>query len=298
MTAAPSLKVGDHTVEINVDGQSRNYLVHIPKQPKPRTGWPVVLVFHGGGIDAARMLQFCGMNDKSDEAGFVVVYPNGSGRLKKVLTFNGGNCCGYAQRNNIDDVKFVDTLLDDLQQKLPLDKRRVYATGMSNGAIMSYLLASKLSHRIAAIAPVAGPMGTEECSPKRAVPVCHFHGVDDRNAPFDGGIGPRSLTKTVFHSVDHSIHKWIQANGCRKVPTITQMPTKTDDGTKVTRYIYGGGKHNTEVVLYKIAGGGHTWPGHSSPIKKLGVTTMNIDANDIMWDFFKRHRLGERTDCG
>src|SRR5262249_41276708 len=149
--------------------------------------FPVVLAFHGGGSNAGQMVRFSGLNDKADQAGFLVVYPNGTGRLEQALTWNGGNCCGYAMLNKVDDGAFVRALLDDLGKVAKVDAKRVYATGMSNGAILAYRLASELSDRIAAIAPVSGPMGTEKCNPTRPVPVLHFHGTDDDFAPFKGG---------------------------------------------------------------------------------------------------------------
>src|SRR5262249_28453659 len=159
-----------------------------------------------------------------------------------LLTFNGGNCCGYAKENKIDDVAFVRALLDDLEKTVNVDKKRVYATGMSNGAIMSYLLASELSDRIAAIAPVGGPIGTAECQPNRPEPVIHFHGTDDQFAPFKGGKGAKSVSQTDFYSVDHSIKAWIKADGCPEQGKTETLPDKARDGTTITRTTYGPGR--------------------------------------------------------
>ncbi len=164
----------------------------------------MVLAFYGGGANASNMVVYSGLNEKADDAGFIVVYPSGTGRLEKILTFNGGNCCGYVMNNQIDDVEFTRMVLDDLATAANIDPKRVFATGMSNGGIMSYLLASELSDRIAAIAPVGGPMGTESCKPKRPVSVIHFHGTEDECAPFHGGRG-KGVPGTDFYSVEHSI---------------------------------------------------------------------------------------------
>ena len=115
-----------------------------------------------------------------------------------MLTWNGGNCCGYAQWNKVDDVGFTRALLDDLAKVVNVDAKRVFATGISNGGIMCYRLASELSDRIAAIAPVAGTMGTKTCNPKRPVSVMHFHGTDDKFLPFKGGIGTRAWLGLMF----------------------------------------------------------------------------------------------------
>jgi len=190
----------------------------------------------------------------------------------------------------VDDVAFTRALLDDLAKVAKVDAKRVYATGMSNGAIMAYRLASELSDRMAAIAPVAGPMGTEKCSPKRPVPVMHFHGTEDQNAPFKGGKG-KGISGTDFYSVDHSIKAWIKANGCKEEPTTVKLPQKVDDGTTVEIKTYGDGKDGSEVVLVVIEGGGHTWPGREPRLKMLGKSTKNASANDLMWEFFKKHSM-------
>lgn len=123
------------------------------------------------------------------------------------------------------------TRRDDLGKAAKVDAKRVFATGMSNGAIITYRLASELSDRIAAVAPVSGPMGTEKCEPKRPVPVIHFHGTDDQFAPFKGGKGEKSLSGTNFYSVEHSIRAWMKANGCKEEPTTEELPDKAKDGT-------------------------------------------------------------------
>jgi polyhydroxybutyrate depolymerase len=282
---------GEHTRQLTVDRRERSYVVHVPEAATPPAAWPVVLAFHGGGTNAETMIRFSGLSQKADTAGFVAVYPNGSGRLPRALTFNGGNCCGHALRHGVDDVKFVGELLDDLATVLPVDERRVFATGMSNGAMLCYLLAGQMADRIAAIAPVAGPMGTPSCSPARPVPVVHFHGTADEFAPYNGGRGRRSRTGVKFFSVEHTVSTWVKANGANPRPAVTQLPLKYVDGTRVTRTQYGAGHGSAEVVLYTIHEGGHTWPGRETPLKFLGKATLNISANDLMWTFFQRHPL-------
>jgi polyhydroxybutyrate depolymerase len=288
---ADHLAPGDHRRSLTVDGLERTYFVHIPKRLGNDELFPVVLAFHGGGSDAEQMIAFSDLNSQADRAGFVAVYPNGAGRVEGVRTWNAGNCCGYAQRHQIDDVKFIRQLLDDLANAIRVDVTRIYATGMSNGAMMSYRLAAEMSEKIAAIAPVGGPMGTEDCSPSLPVPICHFHGTDDQFAPFTGGRGARSLSRTNFYSVEHTLQRWITANGCRTEPTVTQLPAQIDDGTTITKTVYAGGKDGVEVVLYTIHGGGHTWPGRQPLLRYLGPSTRNLSANEVMWEFFTRfHR--------
>jgi polyhydroxybutyrate depolymerase len=151
------LTAGDHTRTLWVGDLDRRYRIYIPAKYDASKPTPVVLVYHGGGGNPEGMIKLCGVNAKSDQAGFIVVYPFGTGRFEdSLLTFNGGECCGYAMQNNVDDVGFTRALLDDLEGIVNVDKDRVFATGLSNGGIMSHYLASELSDRIAAIAPVGG----------------------------------------------------------------------------------------------------------------------------------------------
>ncbi len=285
------LAPGDQTRTIAVGKLERTFLVHVPPKHDGVKPLPVVLIFHGGASNSEQMVRFCGLNEKADEEGFLAVYPSGSGRLPWALTWNGGNCCGYAAAQNIDDVAFVRAVLDDLAASAKIDSKRIYATGMSNGAIFCYRLADELSDRIAAIAPVSGTMGSETCHPARPAPVIHFHGTADEFVLFGGGAGPKSFSKTNFFSVEHTIRQWVKADGCSDEPTITELPDKAHDGTTVTLKSFGRGKADAEVILYVIEGGGHTWPGRTPRIDLLGKSTKNISANNLMWEFFDKHPL-------
>ena len=236
-------------------------------------------------MNGPMMAWFTGLSRKADEAGFIAVYPNGTGRFSS-FTWNGGNCCGSAMRNNVDDVAFINALLDDLMGSYLVDPRRIYVTGISNGGTMAYRLGSELSDRIAAIAPVAGAVGTEITQLKRPVSVLHVHGTLDEYVPFVGGKGKRSIYGTQYCSVDESIRSWVQLNGCEENPKIDLL-SKSGDEMTVTRKTYAAGKDGAEVVLVTIEGGGHTWPGMRSPGQILGESALNISANDLMWDFFE-----------
>jgi polyhydroxybutyrate depolymerase len=127
LLAADPLAPGDHSRTLQVDGRIRSYLVHV--RPRAEQPTPVVLSFHGGGSNAEGLVRFCGLNEKADKEGFIVVYPSGTGWLN-MLTWNGGNCCGYAMNNKVDDVAFVRALLDELAKVVNVDPKRVYATGI------------------------------------------------------------------------------------------------------------------------------------------------------------------------
>jgi polyhydroxybutyrate depolymerase len=281
-----SLPPGDHDCTVRVGPRLRKYLLHVPKTDHPPARWPVVLCFHGGGSNPRQMVDFTGLSEAADRHAFAVVYPAGTGMIEAALTWNAGNCCGRALKEKVDEIAFVTALLDDLEQRLPVDPRRIYATGMSNGAMMCYLVANQLSERIAAIAPVAGPMGTETCEPARPVPIIHFHGTADEFAPFAGGIGRKSISKTNFYSVEHTIAQWVKANRCDPAPVIEEFRRGS---THFTRCTYRpADESGAEVMLYKIHNLGHTWPGRESRFKALGATTKDIDATKIMWEFFSR----------
>jgi polyhydroxybutyrate depolymerase len=299
MTTDQPLTPGDSIRLLQVGSLDRSYRVHLPPQYDASKPAPIVLAFHGGASNAAQMVRFCGLSDKADEAGFICVYPNGTGRMHGAFTWNGGNCCGYARQNQIDDVAFVRALLSELNQVAAIDRKRVFATGMSNGAIFSYRLAAEMADQIAAIAPVAGSMGTETCNPKRPVPVIHFHGTDDDFCPFEGGRGRKSVSGTDHFSVDHTMRAWIAADGCPAEPRVERVENmreagggrQEDEPGGVVRISYGPGRDSAEVVLYKIEGGGHTWPGRHPRLFFLGHSTKIISANDLMWEFFQRHPM-------
>jgi polyhydroxybutyrate depolymerase len=279
------------TRSITVGGRRRRYYVHVPPGHDPEAPAPVVLALHGATMNGPMMAWFTGLNATADEAGFLAVYPDGTGRRGSYF-WNGGPDTGPAAEDRVDDVAFVRAVLDDLARTDRVDPRRVYATGLSNGAFMAYRLAAELSDRIAAVAPVAGTMGAIDCRPTRPVPVLHVHGTEDEYVPFAGGRGPRSLTGSDYRSVEDTIRAWVTANGCRGEPAVEDLPDTARDGTTVTTTTYGGGRDGAEVVLVTVHGGGHTWPGRDPRAKVLGRPTRNVSANDLIWDFFRRHPMG------
>ncbi|AGA31222.1 extracellular catalytic domain type 1 short-chain-length polyhydroxyalkanoate depolymerase [Singulisphaera acidiphila] len=284
--AAAPLPPGDHLRVLTIGEQTRSYLVHIPPSHDPKQPAPVVLAFHSAVMNGPLMARYSGLSEKANQAGFVAVYPNGTGRSNLLLFWDAGG----VRAQPSDDVGFVAKLLDDLATVVNVDPNRVFATGMSNGAMMCYRLASELSDRIAAIAPVAGTMATETCRPLRPVPVMHFHGTHDPLVLFHGP-DERTPKDLFFKSVESSIQSWAIANGCPSPPMIAKAPDLANDGTSVSITTYGPGKEGAEVILYAIEGGGHTWPGRTTtvPLPGLGKSTKDISASDLIWEFFQRH---------
>jgi polyhydroxybutyrate depolymerase len=286
VVSAHMLPSGDHSRELRVGDQVRSYQLHIPSSYQAGTPTPVVLVFHSAMMNGTSMARLCGLNEKSDQAGFVTVYANGTGSTPYFLYWDAGGVRGRVS----DDVGYVAKLLDDLATVVSVDPRRVYATGMSNGAMMCYRLAAELSERIAAIAPIAGTMAIERCQPRRPVPVMHFHGTKDGLVLY-GGPDERTPKNLKFLSVEDSIKAWVKANGCPETPRVVDRQDVADDGTNVCRTSYGPGRDGSEVILYAIEGGGHTWPGRDVRLRLLGKSTRDISANDLMWEFFQKHPM-------
>jgi polyhydroxybutyrate depolymerase len=238
---------------------------------------------------------YSGMDKKSDEANFIVVYPNGFAMRvggPQALVFNAWNSplSQTLPHPPPDDVKFAGKLIDDLATVVNVDRKRVFAAGMSNGGMMCYLLAGELSDRIAAIASIAGPQVVADARPGRPVPVLHFHGDADKVVPFAGPAdGVEKLMQ--FRSVDETIKIWTKLDGCPDDPKVTEIADSAKDGTTITKKVFGPGKDDSEVVLYVIHGGGHTWPGRPGPDAIIGKSTKNLSANDVMWDFFLKHPM-------
>jgi polyhydroxybutyrate depolymerase len=280
--AAPG-KVGDYNYTIQVNGLERQYLIHVPASYVETHPIPVVLNFHGGGVKLEWHIRLIGMNATADAHGFLVVYPQGITGPFGLGTWNAGSCCGIAMWKNVDDVKFTAALIDDLASRYAIDRRRIFATGMSNGAMLVYRLACELSDRIAAIASIAGTLKVDTCKLHRPVPVLHFHGTADESVPYKGGYG-KIRTSGEFRSVAETVQMFIQLNGCRK------DPEKLYEKGDVTCYSFLSCRDNATVTLCTIEGGGHTWPGVQC-IPKYGKTTYDISANEAMWKFFEAHPM-------
>ena len=285
-TAADAVPLlpGKHFRQLETGGLKRSYLIYIPKDYQPDKPVPVVLALHGAAMNGPLMEAFCGMDATADKGGFIVAYPNGTG-TGPFLVWNAGGLPGRMAANRPDDVAFIGELLDDLATVVKVDTQRVYACGMSNGAMMCYRLAAELSQRIAAIAPVAGTIAIDESKPARPVPVLHFHGTKDNLVPY---APPEAIRGMHLKSVAESIQTWIQLDGCNPTP-ITDILTKEGAKLKVTRQTYGGGTDGAEVVLVRIDGGGHTWPGRVPMVGFIGKSTTDISANALIWEFFLKH---------
>jgi len=282
---------GDWIRTLPFGGRNRRYVVHVPPGYDRGRRYPVVLFFHGGGGDAVHTRSFPGWEGLADAEGFLVVYPDGTGIMKnRGHSFNAGSCCGYARDHQVDDVGFTAALLDEVERTFCVDKARVYATGFSNGAMMSYRLACELSSRIAAIGPVSGTLGIDNCRPSRPVPVIHFHGTADPYEPYKGGKGrpfPGKFKANVFRSMNDMTQTWRGIIGAPDPPAST---VRRGGATGVTWR----GRGQSEFTLWTLEGGGHTWPGGGKipGAFLLGSVNRDVTATQLIWGFFRRHSMG------
>jgi polyhydroxybutyrate depolymerase len=286
--------VPDSSGTIVSGGIERQYDLHVPPS-RSDVQAPLVLVLHGGGgqDDAVGMIRDLTRFDAlADTEQFVVAYP------KAVDNYwnDGRGVRRYrSHAQNVDDVGFITALADRLAAEARVDRRRVYVTGASNGAMMAYRVACERPDRFAGIAAVAGNLPARlSCSPGRPIPVLVMNGTDDRLMPWNGGevrFGPQRLGEVL--SAEDTVARWVALNGCDRAPATDPIPDRAPrDGTRVTRQTYSRCSADTEVELYRVEGGGHTWPGgpQQTAQRIVGRTSRDIDATDVIWNFFSRHQ--------
>ena len=297
--AAETLEPGSHRIDISYGGLGRSYIVHVPPLASSASALPVILNFHSAGSNAAQEERYSAMDAAADRDGFVAVYPNGTGPKPRTLTWNAGGCCYWAVSHRIDDVGFTRALLDDLASRVHIDRTRVYATGISNGGMMAYRLGVDASDRIAAIAPVEGALMVEVTALSRPMPLIVFHSLDDPWVPYRGSSRLYAWfahLAAAYPAVDETIARWRVFDRCparaRVGPALKGAAGTTDAGNSATRYAWGSCAGGTEIVLWKLTGSGHVWPGaaHDYPLV-IGQGTWVIDANAEMWKFFRNFSL-------
>jgi polyhydroxybutyrate depolymerase len=274
---SPITAPGEYRFTFEHGGMTRFYLVHVPRSYHGQKT-PLLLALHGGGGSADYQANDAkyGLISKSEQAGFIAVFPNGFSRFGgKLATWNAGSCCAGAVRNNVDDVGFIRDVIHRVERQANIDSRRIFATGMSNGAMMSWRLACE-AREIRAIAPVEGTDNTIRCNPSRAVPVIQFHATNDEMVAFNGGPGPSSFTKVNFTSVPATQAKWVALN--RADPKAVRVLTVPGAHCDLHR-------GPAPVELCVTDSGGHSWPGGGTQQFRK-QPSQAISANDLMWAFF------------
>lgn len=279
----------EHT--INLNGVERTYYIHVPASVSTNSRSPLFVVFHGLGGHGSRMAQRTGFNDIADREGFIVVYPNGQDGS---WIDAGPDSLRLREEAGILDLAFIDELLTTVDSEYGIDPSRVYATGVSNGALFSYLLACQRADRFAAVGLVAGAGitgATEACDPESPISYIAFHGTDDSIVPYEGAEIASGFPELGHYlGAEQALQFWATSNSCEEPPEIVEIedsPIIDNSTAHLTRY--GNCEDSTAVELYTLDHGGHTWPGHPPSSDALGATNRDIDASELIWEFFESH---------
>jgi polyhydroxybutyrate depolymerase len=283
---------GTEEGEMEVGGRERTYLYHHPPGWNGDEKWPLVLSLHGRGGQGIGQERLTHMTDIADREGFIVAYPDGYRR-----SWHDARERGPAAEEGVDDVGFVSALIDHFVAHHSVDPSRVYVTGTSNGAVMSYRIACELADKIAAVGPVIGLMPdtpSYECKPSRPVPMMIFVGAADPLIPYEGGDVFGNDRGRVL-SAHATRAKWAELNGCEGAD-FQQTIDVADDDTRVDEMRHSHCKDAAQVVLFSVQGGGHTWPNGEqyAPEAVIGKTTRDIDASEELWAFFSRKTVSAR----
>jgi polyhydroxybutyrate depolymerase len=270
-------------------GVWRHYALYVPAEQDSGLLRPLVIVLHGGGGDGAKVAALTGFSRLADTAGFIVAYPEAVNRHWN----DGRNVRRFrAQREQVDDVGFMAALIERLSVDQGVDPKRVYATGISNGGMMCHRLAIELGDRLAAIAPVAAglPEPLAEVRPVHPVSVVAVSGTSDPLVPYQGGgvglLHKRGRVLSAAATADF----WVRANKCAKEIAPETLPDADPaDRTRVVCSRWTEGREGSEVVLYTVEGGGHTWPLGVRRPRSFGRVSRDIDATRLIWDFFREH---------
>lgn len=275
-----SAQVHNHSFEF--DGETRSYIVFLPQNYNGSEPFPAVLNLHGYYQSGEEQMEFSGMNSVADTAGFIVVYPDA---IDSRWNSGIGENPNYPTPD-VDDVGFIDLLIDSLFQQYSVDHNRVYACGISNGGFMSLKLACQLEDRLAAVASVAGVVSVNSgasCSAEFPMPLLYFHGTEDNIIPFYGG-------ETGWYAAEETLDFWTEINFCSNPDTVLMPDLDPQDDCTVEKITYqcndGGG-----VTFFKILNGGHTWPSSTYPLNPaiVGNTNYDINASVEIWNFFKNY---------
>ncbi|HOK79781.1 MAG TPA: PHB depolymerase family esterase [bacterium] len=282
----PCFAVSNQAIEkrlVNINDIQRTYRIQIPACYSPDKSFPLVFVLHGGGGSGENMPAFTGFGTLAETGGFIAVYPDGYQKY-----WNDGRDFSFSR---MDDVKFLRTVFETVSKEFNVDKTRVYAVGISNGAMMCYRLGIEMFDVFAAIAAVCGnlPMKLADGKPKNFVSVLIMNGTSDSLVPYDGGtIQVFGKNRGYVISTEMTVEFWVKANKCFEKLPEKNVDINKNDGSRIVINTYVNHDNGTKVVLYKIIGGGHTWPGGIQYLaeKIVGKVNRDIKAEQVIWEFF------------
>ena len=281
----------DDIIEFDLNGDMREYLLHIPKNIQPNA--PLVFVLHGLGETSTRIRKYSGMNDVADKYCFVVCYPQGSPSTERTIYTTKGTYfwnVGYEIHKNetVDDIYFLKSLANYLQKKYNLNSDRTFCAGMSNGGDMNYLLGCEASDVFKAIAPIAGTMMEwvyKSCNRNNSISVLHLHGTRDMNNRFHGDIDNKDKWGA-YISVEKSVKFWVDKNKCMKTGIDTLPDLNEEDGSFIIRERYEECNNDNEVWFYRVVEGGHEWPTKRWRWEYWG--NRDVNTSEEIWKFFSR----------
>ncbi len=265
------------------NGVTREYKLYVPASYDGNTAVPLVFNLHGYTSNMDQQIVYGDFRSIADTANFLVVHPNG--------TFDGGGSRFWNAfaAPGVDDIGFLSTLIDTINNDYNLNLDRVYSCGMSNGGYMSYELACQLGSRITAVASVTGTMTTPRmtaCNATKPTPIMQIHGTADATVPYNGSTGNESIPDVVDY--------WVSQTNCNPTANMTNVTDNDpNDGCTAEHYVYTGGDQGTTVEFFKVIGGAHTWPG--APVN-IGVTNQDLDASIEIWRFFSQYSLEQLAD--
>lgn len=290
-----AVRPGNLQVHITVDGMEREYILHVPPAAGSRDALPLMVVLHGTYGTGRKMQLGLGFDRYADERGFYVAYPTAYRESGSVLPtrWNDGRETIESSLKSIDDVKFIATMVDDIAARVPIDRARVYVTGASNGGMMAFRLGCETPGIFAGIAPVIGnlPMSiAETCTPRAPLEILTINGDADPFIPLQGGEVCANVRLGCeggqVLSTRASLDKFAEANECMRVPETQVLPVQVDDGTSIETLTFSACKSGARVISYIVHGGGHTWSPRMPQIPSAGKTSMNLDATQVIVDFF------------
>ncbi len=288
-----SLPPGNHNLSLEVDGLNRTFILHVPPAVREGQPLPLLIVLHGGGGTGQKMQRFLGFDSYADERGFYVAYPDSSQPPGERGTFHWNDGRGTERTSDIDDVKFLLEMIAEIGRRVPLDASRVYATGASNGGMMTYRMGCETEGVFAGIAPVIANIPEpifDSCHPSAPLNVLAVNGSADPLIPLEGGAvcegirvgcaGGRVVSQA------ESVGRFAAANGCDPEPQSVTLPVEVEDGTFVEQQTYVNCAGRAQVVAYIVHNGGHTWPPRPGQLPAAGAQSRNLDATRLIVDFF------------
>ena len=265
------------------NGVTREYKLYVPASYDGNTSVPLVFNLHGYTSNMDQQILYGDFRSIADTANFLVVHPNGT------LDGGGSRFWNAFDAPGVDDIGFLATLIDTINNDYNLNLNRVYSCGMSNGGYMSYELACQLGNRITAVASVTGTMTTARmnaCNAPKPTPIMQIHGTADATVPYNGSTGNESIPDVVDY--------WVDQTNCNPMANMTNVPDNDpNDGCTAEHYVYTGGDLGTTIEFFKVIGGAHTWPG--APLN-IGVTNQDFDASIEIWRFFSQYSLDQLAD--